>query len=225
MAEPAFQLVETREVATRALSVVEQAKSIKVVDSDTYSAAGLLWKAIVDMIKEVDDAFDKNIKRWHEGHKAAIADKAKYWNPLDSAKKSVKKIMSDYDTEQERIRQAEQRRLEEIARKEEEERRLAEAIAAEEAARASGATVEEAAQEATAIIEEPVMVAPVVVEKQVPKMAGGPVYQTRWKFMITDAKKIPREYLIPDEVKIGGVVRAMKGTTNIPGIQAYPERV
>jgi len=34
---------------------------------------------------------------------------------------------------------------------------------------------------------------------------------------------IPREYLIPDEVKIGGVVRATKGSIQIPGIEIYSE--
>jgi hypothetical protein len=213
--EAALQLVETNEVETRALSVVDQAKSVKVIDAESYVTAGQMYTSIVAMMKEVDDAFDKNIKRWHEGHKGAIADKAKYWNPLDAAKRAVKKALGDYDAEQERIRRAEEARLQEIARKEEEERKLAEAIAAEQ----SGDK-----QEAEAIMEEPVYVAPVVVKKEVPKVEGV-VFRTVWKFRIIDEKKIPREYLTPDSVKIGGVVRSMKKATNIPGIQVYEERV
>ena len=41
----------------------------------------------------------------------------------------------------------------------------------------------------------------------------------KWSFEIVDAAKIPREYLVPNEVAIGGVVRALKGATNIPGIR------
>ena len=44
-----------------------------------------------------------------------------------------------------------------------------------------------------------------------------------WKFRVADASKIPREYMMPDLVKIGGVVRATRGTMLIPGIEAYPE--
>jgi len=44
-----------------------------------------------------------------------------------------------------------------------------------------------------------------------------------WKFEITDAAAIPREFLMPDEKKITGVVKAMRGETKIPGIRIYPE--
>lgn len=221
----ALQLVETDEVAARSLTIVEQAKAVKVINSDTYTQAGFIWKSIKAMMAEVDEAFDKNIKRWHEGHKDALADKAKYYAPLDQASRSVKKLMSDYDAEQERIRKAEEVRLAEIARKAAEEQALLDAIAAEEEAKRNGATKEEAAQVSQAIIEEPVYVAPVVVPKSVPKMTGGPVYRTIWKFRIKNAAIIPREYLVPDEVRIGGVVRSMKSACNIPGIEAYEERV
>ena len=192
---------------------------------ETYTAAGFIWKSLKDMMKEVDEAWDKNIKLWHEGHKNALADKARYYQPLDTASRTVKKLMSDYDLAQERIRIAEQRHLEEIARKAEEERLLQEAILAEAEARASGASKEEAAQEAAAIIEKPVYVPPVILPKETPKIQGGPVYRTIWKFQIIDKSLIPRVYLVPDEVKIGGVVRSLKGQTNIPGIRVYEEKV
>ena len=40
-----------------------------------------------------------------------------------------------------------------------------------------------------------------------------------WGFEVTDESLIPREYLVPDLKKIGGVVRAMKGQVQIPGIK------
>jgi hypothetical protein len=223
--EPALQLIETNEVETKALSIMEKVRLVRVIDAPTYIAAGEMFKDITAIMKEVEDSFDKNIKLWHEGHKNALADKAKHWNPLDAAKRAVKKLMSDYDLEQERIRQAEQRRLEELARKAEEERLLQEAIMAEEEAKANGATKEEAEQVAATIIEEPVYVAPVTVQKATPKLAGGPVYRTVWKFRIKDAHLIPRQYMIPNEVAIGSVVRSLKNQANIPGIEPYEERV
>jgi hypothetical protein len=224
MGEAAIQLVETSEVETKSLTIIDQAKAVIVRDHETYTAAGTLWKSIGDMIKEVKDTFDPICDAAFAAHRAATSKRAKYLDPLTKAYKDVKKLMSDYDLEQERIRQAEQRRLEEISRKEEEERRLMEAIAAEEALKAAGMTKQEAAQEATAIMEEPVSVAPVVVQKSTPKLQGGPVYRTVWKFRIKDVSKIPREYMVPDEVKIGQIVRALKKQTNIPGIEPYEER-
>ena len=220
----ALHLVETKEVGNRAVSILDTAKTVKVVDPETYTAAGFIWKSLKDMMKEVDEAWDKNIKLWHEGHKNALADKARYYQPLDTASRTVKKLMSDYNLAQERIRIAEQRRLEEIALKAEEERLLQEAIVTEAEARASGASKEEAAQEAAAIIEKPVYVPPIIIPKEVPKVTGMS-FRTIWKFRIIDIAKIPREYLEPDMVKIGGVVRALKGQTNIPGIRVYEEKV
>ena len=224
MAEPALQLVETTEVENKALSIMDQAKAVKIVDAGSYTVAGLLWKSIKDMMKEVADTFDPIIEKAHASHKEALAQKAKFYAPLEAAYRSIKGLMSTYDAEQERIRLAEQRRLDEIARKAEEERLLQEAIAAEEEARRNGATKEEAAQEAEAVIAAPVYVAPVIIPKATPKLAGGPVYRTIWKFRITDAAKIPRQYLVPDEVKIGQIVRALKRESNIPGIEPYEER-
>jgi len=224
-AEAALRLIETEPVEEKALSIIDQAKAVQVTDAATYTVAGSLWKSIGDMIKEVKDTFDPLVQAAHITHKAAVEKRAKYLDPLTAAQKSVKKLMSDYDAEMERVRQEEQRRLAEIARKQEEERLLAEAILVEEEARRNGATEEEAAQEAQAVIDDPVYVTPVVVAKATPKLAGGPVYRTIWKARVVDETKIPREYMVPDMVKINGVVRALKGSANIPGIQAYEERV
>jgi hypothetical protein len=49
--------------------------------------------------------------------------------------------------------------------------------------------------------------------------------RTVWKFRITDEAAVPREFLLVDEKRIGQIVRAMKGETKIPGIEAYPETV
>lgn len=219
-----MSLVETTPVEEKALSIVDQAKAVRVTDAQTYTAAGSLWKSIGEMIKEVKDTFDPICDAAHKAHKAAVEKRAKYLDPLTAAQKSVKGLMSAWDAEQERIRREEQARIEAELRKQEEERRLQEAIEAEAAMKAQGATKEEVAEETTAILETPVTVAPVVIPKAVPKMQGGPVYRTIWKARIVNERLIPREYLVPDMVKINGVVRSLKGAANIPGVQAYEER-
>lgn len=224
-AEPALKIVETQPVEEKALSVVDQARAVKVTSPETYVAAGSLWKAIGDMIKEVKETFDPICDAAHKAHKAAVEKRSKYLDPLTESQKSVKRLMSVYDAEQERIRREEQARLEAIARKEAEERALLEAIAAEEAMKAAGASKEDAAQEAAAIMEEPVIVAPVVLPKAVPKIQGGPSYRTIWKFRIVNVNLIPRQYMVPDEKAIGGVVRSSQGRVQIPGVEAYEDRV
>ena len=64
-------------------------------------------------------------------------------------------------------------------------------------------------------------VAPVVASK-VEAVAGVSVKKV-WKYEIVDEKLIPREYLIPDTVKIGKMVRAGGDTLQIPGVRIYAE--
>lgn len=213
MSEPALKMVETTPVEEKALSIVDQAKAVKVTDPETYTAAGSLWKSIGDMIKEVKDTFDPICDAAHKAHKQAVEKRAKYLDPLTAAQKSVKGLMSAYDAEQERLRREEQARLEAIARAEEEARRKAEAerieaerkaeeerlMAAAQAAEAAGdkqtadalaeaaiEVTEAAKEEVAAVVSEPVTVAPVVLPKATPKLQGGPVYREVWSAECVD---------------------------------------
>ena len=54
--------------------------------------------------------------------------------------------------------------------------------------------------------------------------AAGLSLREDWKFAIVDAASIPREYLVPDEVKIGRIVRVLKGEAKIPGVRIWSEK-
>lgn len=222
-AETALKIVD--KVEQKALSVVDQAKAITVTDSETYTVAGEMWKSIGDMMKEVDDTFNPIITAAHTSHKKALEQKAKYYKPLDDARRNIKRLMSDYDMEQERIRKEEERRLQEEARKREEERRLQEALEAEAAGEK---------EEAEAILEEPVYVAPVVVQKSTPKMTGGPIYQERWFATVTNIKDLCRavangqaspECVLPNMPVLNKLAVALKTSMNVPGVRAESKRV
>ena len=216
-AEPALQLVETEPVEEKALTIVDQAKAVKVVDSATYTAAGSLWKAIGDMIKEVKDTFDPICDATNRAHKAATEKRAKYLDPLQIAYKSVKTLMADWDAEQTRLRKIEEDRLaaiqkakeekerqDEIDRlkaeaKAEEDRLMEAALAAEQAGDGESAAIfaiaaveatENAKQEAAEILAAPVNAPPVILPKTTPKLQGGPVYTTRWSASVTDIKAL-----------------------------------
>jgi len=217
MAEAALKLAETTEVETKALSIVDQAKAVKVVDAGSYTVAGLLWKSIKDMMKEVADTFDPIIEKAHASHKEALAQKAKFYAPLEAAYRSVKGLMSTYDAEQERIRLAEQVRLDAIQKAKEEKERQDEIdrlkteakaeqdrlMAAAEAAEAAGdkqgaeelvtaavIITEDVKQEAAEILSAPIQPPPMILPKTTPKLAGGPIYSTRWSASVTDIKAL-----------------------------------
>lgn len=206
---------ETEAVTNKALTVPEQARAIKVVDAETYQQAGEVLIAIKGLRKEIGAAFDPIIKKAHEAHKEAKAQKDRAEAPLIEAENIIKPALAAYDREQERIRREEEERQREIARQAEEERRLREAEQAEKEGRN---------EEAQAIIEEPVYVPPVVLERTTPKVQGISM-QKVWKFRIVNPALVPRDYMTPDQVKIGGVVRATKGSIQIPGVEIYSDDI
>ena len=115
----------------------------------------------------------------------------------------------------------ENRRQQEIANraaKEAEERARAALVVKAETAIAEGKP-----ELAVAYVEkaEAVIVAPVNVA--VERRASGISIPKIWKFRITDSSLIPDEFWILDETKIGKVVKAMKETTKIPGVEAFDE--
>lgn len=52
-----------------------------------------------------------------------------------------------------------------------------------------------------------------------PLKSKGLGFGTEWVYEVTDEAAVPREYCCLDHGKIRGVVHAMKGATNIPGIK------
>ena len=216
--------MEIQEVTEKALTITQQANAVTVTNEAQKKAAGELFLNVKSMMKAVDESFDPIITKAHQAHKEAVAQKKKHYEPLDAAAKYVKKIIGDYDTKLENERKAEERRLADIARKEAEEKAIQEAIESERQAKLNGATQEEAAAVAERVIEQPVYVPPVVVPKAKEKISGM-VFRETTKFRIKDESLIPRQFLIPDMVKIGGVVRSLGIQANIPGVEIWMEKV
>jgi hypothetical protein len=200
---------------TKALSYTDRAKKLTIYSSLDYTVAGEFVKAVDALGKEVEASFGPQIAQAHTLHRSLIAERDRHLKPLAEAKQYARRLMVSYDQEQERKRREEESRLQKLARKAEEDAKLQEAIAAE----AAGQT-----EEAQAILEEEVYVPPVIVKKDVPKVSGVQ-FRTVWKWRVKDIKKVPLEYLMMDEVKIGSVVRARKQEGEvIPGIEAWSEK-
>ena len=233
MSEAALKLVETEEVESKALSLLDQAKMVKIEDAKSYEVAGFLWNTIGDVMKEVKETFDPIVDAAHKAHQKACDTRSKYFNPLQNSYKELKRLMGVWEKEQDEIRLAEQKRLDDINKKAEEDRLLQKAIEAEAEAKANGLTPEEASQEAEAIINEPVYVPPVVLPKSTPKVQGV-VFREIWKAQIVNLKELigavaegraPIQALKADEVFLGQQARSLKRALNLPGVKAYSERV
>lgn len=218
-------VTEVREIEQKALVVVASATQVKIVDSESYILAGEMWKRLADMEKEAHEHFDPVVKSTDKAHKDAVALRKKVLDPIEGAKTYVKSQMSAYDAEQERIRIATENRLREEARKREEDARINEAVAMEQ--EGNGILAE-------MILSEPVETPVVIVQKEVPKMAGGPVYRTVWDAEVTDlmalvkavaAGQVSVNALLPNQTFLRQQAQSLKETFKVPGCKAYSRRV
>jgi flagellar biosynthesis GTPase FlhF len=204
---------ESKEIESGIVNINDRAIMLQVIDNETYIVAGEMLLTCKEMEKKIKDFFKPHKDNAYNAHKALCKAETDELNKLNPGINHLKKEISSYQQEQERLRRIEEKRLREIARKEEEERKLREALQAE----AEGNN-----EEAQAIIDEPIEPPPVIVPKSTPKIEGI-TSRIQWNFRIVNESKIPREYLIPDRMKIGAVVRALKGAAKIDGIEVYSE--
>jgi len=200
--------------------MLKQAEAVVINTQQQYEAA----KEMLDIVKgawKSNEANRKTIAAPLNLAKAALQDL--FRNPLETFKKAesiIKDAMIAYDDKMEAKRIAEQRKIDAKARVEEEKKRKElEARAEKWAAKGKIAKAEELQEQA----EEVEIVAPVVAAK-VDKIAGLS-YQTNWKFKITDIDKIPREYMIPDEVALKKMAGVMKDIRKIAGVEFYSVKI
>ena len=243
-------------VETRLMELNRRANEILVVDAGSYAEACQLVLVARKEIKNIGFALDPGIAsaKAHlddlKFQKSVHVDK---WTPTVSL---CEQKAEAYKAEERRKAAAEQERLNALARveaqrKADEERKAAEAQAKldrekrekeleearkageinkreQEKLRKQAEADEKAARELAAkqAVETAADVKTVTVAPDVPKVAGIRA-RVNWKFRIKDAKKLPRNFLMADEVAIGAEVRRMKNKeqaeTAIPGIEVYCE--
>lgn len=111
---------DTATIEKEAQTALQVAKDFKITNPEQFTKAGEMLKSIKGIMKQIADTFDPIIKKAHEAHKEAVAQRKKHEEPLQQAEGIYKQAMLTYQNEQERIRREQQARLEEAARKERE---------------------------------------------------------------------------------------------------------
>ncbi len=206
--------IDTKKIEARTGGAVAQAESLTVATDQQFEEGGGFLRGLKAIRKEIANTFDPISKKLHEAHKEVVAQKKRHSEPVEKAERIVKKKIGGYLAEKERRRREDEEKLREVARKQEEERRQEEALALEKAGKK---------EEAEAVIEEPVEAPPIVIPDTTPKVEGISKPREDWKCRVKDASKVPAEYMKVDEVKLGQVVRATKGTLKIPGVEIWSE--
>jgi hypothetical protein len=213
-------VVERTEIENEVNPVLAAAQSLVVVDDLSFIQAMTLGTACAVRIKAVEERLGPAKKKTYEAYQEVMKLMKSFIEPLEAAKKLLSgRAYSWQQAEETRKRkeaeEARRRAEEEAAEKRriEEENRLALAERLEK----NG--MQEQAEE--------VLAAPVVVE--VAEVAApalkvkveGASTRENWQFEVEDASLIPREFLTPDTVKIGRMVKMLKGETRIAGVRVY----
>lgn len=222
-------VISPAEVAKLIPAVVSQAQQISIASTEDYEDACTFLQFIAGRKKQVDEVFDPIVKKAHETHKEAVAQKKKVMDPLVMAELTVKGKVRSYSDEQERIRKAEEIRLQAEAKA------AADAAALVEAAQLEAQGDKELAD---LVIENAASApAPVVVLPPATPRVSGVSTRSNWKFRyrngeLASLKELVQAaakddsllaYLTHKDTAIGPVVKAQKSLTNIPGIEVYDE--
>jgi hypothetical protein len=201
---------EIKEVEAGIAPVVAAANSLAITNTGEYFSATEFLKQIAGQKKKVNETLDPMVKAAHSAHKEAVALKATFTTPLENAERTVKGKISSYQQEQDRIRRAEEARLQSEARAKAEEEAMQAALSAPDPGTAS--------EILDAAIEAP---APrVYVPPTVPAVSGVSTRKV-WQFEVVDQSKVPAEFWILDTPAIGRAVRG--GARDIPGVRIYSE--
>lgn len=200
-------------LAREANTVLTVAQDFKITTPAEYEASTDEIRQIKARQKELQSRKDSVIKPINEALRKARELFKPAETALAEAETVVKHEIARYSAEEEKKRRQEHARLEEQARKER-EKKLEQARTAEVAGKSERAAV---------FLEQAATTVSPVAKAAVPK-AEGVSFVERWKFEVKDPSRVPRQYLMVDEKKIGQVVRALKGDANIPGVRVYAVR-
>lgn len=203
---------ETEALRHQVAPIIEEAKVFVVNNPDTFQQAGYKLTVIKAMQKQADTLFDPVIDANKKALNEAKALKDSFTTPLKTAESWYKTKMLDYKDKENRI----------LRQKQLEAQKQQDKLMADAEKKANGLIKKGKDAEAAAVIANaPIVAMPV---SDVPKVSGIST-RTVWSAEITDANLIPREYLIPDEVKLNQLARMTKGPSNIPGVKFVSKEV
>jgi hypothetical protein len=203
---------EQQLIVKKAEDISTKLSTFKITTQEEYNISGEHLKSIKSAYKQIED-LRLSMTRPLDDSKARIMDFFRIpLNVLTNAEGVLKKGILMYQRAQEAIRIEQEKKLQAEA-----EKKRQEALEKAEKARAEGkdAKAEKYEDKANNIIAP--TLAPTI------QKVSGVSTKMIWKFEVIDETLIPREYLTPDLVKIGKVVRATGNTLPIPGIRIFPE--
>jgi hypothetical protein len=227
--QAATTLPAVREEQTFNVALINRARAFRIECVEDRNEAEAIMKELSDREKFWDKLTGDSKAKAYEAYQSALRLHDDPIKELQDARLNkatgLKQHVIVWDQEQERIRLAEQRRLEEKARKRAEEEQIAAALQAE---------AEGDAETAQAIIAEPVYVPPVVVPREPVQKSRLTAGRENWNAQVTDLMALVRavaagtasiNYLEANMTALNQIARAQKSTMSVPGVKAVMTRV
>jgi len=215
-------------LAGKEVDITKAITSIKIIGVATQDLAIKLKQDNQKFINLVHETFDSIVDNSNKLHKDAVAKRQNNLQPFEDNKKVIQDKLTDYMlAEQRRLQEEENKRQAKLRKEEQERRDREEAARLREAARLEKAGDAEGAQQslnlAAEVTEQEIIVPTVDIKKQI--KTSGVQMRTLWKFRVVDPKKINRDFLTVDTVKIGRTVTALRGdaAAMVGGIEVYSE--
>lgn len=206
--------VEAQRKIEESTAIAKKYENFSITTSEIYAVSGEDLKIVKAKKKEVDELRKSLTKPLDESKKRIMGLFKPPLDVLATAEYAISNAMLKWQREQEAIRKAEENRILELQQKE--AARL-QKLADNAKKRGDDKKVEEFQGRAAVVQTTQPVVAPKVAD------ITGLRNRTNWKFRIVDIEKIPRQYMIPNEVMIGQIARSTKGSLKVEGIEFYPE--
>lgn len=221
-----MQKDDIQQIEQEVSPVVQEASGITVTDGITYASAAEFLKELKTAQSKVVTFFAKMKSKAHASWKEIVASENNVLNPLKAAEGSIKQKLLDYDTEEQRKADEEQRRLQKIADAKAEAERQRQIKAAKNLKTDSLRTER--------LTEADEVTAPIIhVQHETPKVAGISS-RTDWKAKVINKQAFVKAaaadqnllaFVTIDLTGLNKLAQATKGQLNHEGIEYYSVRV
>ena len=196
------------------MPVAQQGAAMVVRSQVDYSLAVAYIKENKAAQAKVKEALDPVCEAANKAHKAATALRARILKPLLDGERHAKQAGQTWQQEQERIRMAEQRRLQ--AEADEAARKERERLEKQAAKLKTPELKEERLEQAAMVVAPVVQIAPVT-------QAEGVSTRKTWKARVVDESKVPRTFLTINQQALDVYARATKGAMQVEGVEFFEE--
>lgn len=193
--------------------------ALTIKNAQSYEDAANVDIQLKNAIKDVHEKLDGFVERSYKNWKNDVADRDKYLDPLGKARELLKAALFKYQTDERGRQLKAQMALDLAAKKEAEDRKLAEAL--HEAEMGNN-------EASDAILAEPVNIAPAIAPVNIPKVKGFTGPRDNYSAQCTDLAalvkaiangSVPMAAIEPNQVFLNGQARQLKKEMKYPGVR------